>query len=550
MNATPLSFPRTLLPDAPGLVLEDAHFVDEEMIAILHSTAPAASCPLCGASSSSIHSHYRRAPTDLPWGGHPVKLILCVRRFFCKGPSCMRRIFTERLSGVVAPWARTTERLTMLLRAVAFALGGEAGARLAKRIGLATSPATLISMIRRTPLPDPTPARVLGVDDWAHRKGTSYGTALVDLEKHRLIELLPDRESETFARWLKANPGAEVISRDRSEKYAAAGRRGAPEATHVADRWHLLHNWREAIERVFDRHRGRIKQVVVPTRLRLPASKPASSVLPAKSVNRRRKYLEEQQARAQAKRLARYKEIRKRHARGEYLTTIARDLEIDYKTARKYALSDECPTRKPHPPRKRMLGPYEPYLRARWKEGCKNGKGLYREICAHGYPGSRTQVADFIARLRREENGKKPQDPSPSTATGEPLTPHKAAMLLLRRPERCDEAEHAARAGLRSTHPDVEIAVGFTERFVEIIRERRGAELGRWLSDAEASGTHEIQQFAHKVRLDEGAVRAGCTLPWSNGQTEGQITRLKTIKRSMYGRARFDLLRQRALYAS
>ncbi len=550
MNATRLSVPRTLLPDAPGLVLEDAHFVDEEMIAILHSTAPAASCPLCGAASSGVHSRYQRVPSDLPWGGHPVKLVLRVRKFFCRVPSCARRVFAERLPEVVAPWARTTERLTVLLRAVAFALGGEAGARLAKRIGLATSPATLISLIRRTPLPDPSPARVLGVDDWARRKGKSYGTALVDLEKHRLTELLPDRESETFARWLRANPGAEVISRDRGERYAAGGRRGAPEATHVADRWHLLSNWREATERVFDRYRGRVKQVIVAA----PelAGKPATAVLPAKGVNRRRKYLEKQRARAQAKRLARYEEIRKRHARGKYLTTIAHDLGIDYKTARKYALSDECPTRKPHKrSRKRLLEPYEPYLRARWKEGCKNGRGLYREIRAHGYPGSRTQVADFVARLRTEENGKKPQAPS---AAGEPLTPHRAAMLLLRRPERCDEAEHQARAELGNVHPEVGLAVGlavgFTERFVEIVRERRGGELGRWLSDAEASGVREIRQFAHKVRRDEAAVEAGCKLPWSNGQTEGQITKLKAIKRSMYGRAKFDLLRQRALYAA
>ena len=475
-----------------------------------------------------------------------MKLILRVRKFFCKVPSCERRVFTERLPGVVAPRARTTERLSMLLQAVAFALGGEAGARLAKRIGLVVSPATLISLIRRTPLPTPTPARVLGVDDWAKRKGKNYGTALVDLEEHRLIELLPDREAETLSRWLQANPGAEVISRDRSERYAVGGRQGAPDAVHVADRWHLLSNWREATERVFDRYRGRIKQVTLP-KLE-PEDKPAAAVLPAKTVNRRRKSLEEKRARAQAERQARYDVIRERYAKGEYLKTIATDLGITYRTARKYALSEECPTRKPMPKRPRMLEPYEPYLRARWAEGCKNGKQLHREIVAHGFPGVRTPVAVFVARLRREENEGKLQSPP---TTGEPLTPRKASMLVLRKPERLTEADRTALAQLLDVHSDVGRTLTFTERFTAIVRERRGgAEIEEWLVDAEASEVREIRQFAHKVRQDESAVRAGCTLEWSNGQTEGQITKLKAIKRSMYGRAKFDLLRQRALYAA
>jgi len=475
-----------------------------------------------------------------------VKLILQVRKFFYKAPSCERRVFTERLPGLVAPRARTTERLTVLLQAVAFALGGEAGARLAKRMGLTTSPATLISLIRRTPLPMPGPARVLGVDDWAKRKGKNYGTALVDLEEHRLIELLPDREAETLARWLQENLGTEVISRGRSERYAVGGRQGAPEAIHVADRWHLLSNWREATERVFDRHRAQVKQVILPKPE--PVNKPAATVLPAKTVNRRRKSLEEKRARAQAERQARHDVIRQRYHKGEYLKTIADDLGITYRTARKYALSEECPTRKPMPKRPRMLEPYEPYLKARWAEGCKNGKQLYREIVAHGFPGSRTPVAAFVARLRREENEGKPQSPP---VAGEPLTPCKASTLVLRKPKRLTDANCSALAQLQNVHSDVGTTLAFTERFAAIVRDQRGAaELEQWLVDAEASEVGEIRQFARKVRQDEAAVRAGCTLPHSNGQTEGQVAKLKAIKRSMYGRAKFDLLRRRALYAA
>ncbi len=473
-----------------------------------------------------------------------MKLILYVRKFFCKVSSCERRIFTERLPGVVAPRARATERLVTLLRAIAFSLGGEAGARLAKRIGLQPSPATLISLIRRTTLPEPSAARVLGVDDWAKRKGRTYGTALVDLEEHMTIEILPDREAETLSRWLQENPGTEIISRDRSERYAIGGREGAPEATHVADRWHLLSNWRDALQRLFDRYRGRIKQVILPSPK--PANEPATTMLPAKNVNRRRKYAQQRKDRAQAERQQRYETIRARHAKGEYLTAISRDLGINYKTARKYALSDECPNPNSRRKPQRMLEPYEPYIRARWQEGCKNGKQLHREIAAHGFPGTRPLVARFVAGLRREENEGKTQSPS---ASGEPLTPRKVSMLLLQRPERRREAESAALAELQDVHQEIATAVRFTRRFTEIVRDRQGNKLSQWLRDAEVSGVGEIQEFARKARQDEAAVRAGCTLPISNGQTEGKITKLKAIKRQMYGRANFDLLRLRALYA-
>jgi hypothetical protein len=241
-----------------------------------------------------------------------------------------------------------------------------------------------------------------------------------------------------------------------------------------------------------------------------PVDQPAAAVLSAKSVNRSRRSLEEKRARAQAEIQTRYDVIRKRYANGEYLKTIATDLGITYRTARKYALSEECPTRKPMPERPRMLEPYEPYSKARWAEGCKNGKQLHNEIVAHGFPGVRTPVVVFVAQLRREENEGKPQS---LPTTGEPLTPRKASRLVLRKPECLTDADRRALAQLQDVHSDVGATSAFTERFARIVRDRRGdAELGEWLVDAEASEVSEIRQFAHKVRQDEAAVRASRTL--------------------------------------
>jgi len=175
-----------------------------------------------------VHSHYQRTVADLPWGGHTVRLHLHVRKFFCRQPTCSRRVFTERLPHLVHPYARRTARLDSLLSLLAFALGGEPGARLVGRLGMTTSPATLLRLMRRATVPEQPTPRVLGVDDWAFRKGHRYGTILVDLEQEPVVE------------WLKAHPGVEIVSRDRAPAYAEAARKGAPHAVQVADRWHLI----------------------------------------------------------------------------------------------------------------------------------------------------------------------------------------------------------------------------------------------------------------------------------------------------------------------
>lgn len=512
----------------------------------MQMTLSTAACPLCGTSSAQVHSQYTRTLADLPWGGATVQVFLHVRKFFCRVPACLRHIFTERLPDLAAPYARTTLRLQEVLRLIAFALGGEAGSRLLARLGMVGSPATLIALIRRTPAPaHPTP-RVLGVDDWAKRKGTSYGTILVDLEQHCPIDLLPDRSAQTLTTWLQAHPGSEIITRDRSERYATGATAGAPDAIQVADRWHLIRNWADVVERVLKRHHAALRQVQLVTPL--PASAPAACLLPAKTVNRRRKYAEERRERAQQTRLERWTTIRERHAKGGALTDIARQLRLNYKTVRKYAHATECPHMNGYPRRPRLVAAYEPYLRARWAEGCRNGTQLYREIAAHGFTGSRVLVSMVVAQFRRDEGMSLPW--LPTIARSKPLLPRDAVNLILQQAADRRAEERTALDDLRQVHAELDQLVDLSERYTAMFRTRQATAFDQWMLDAHANSSKEVRQFARNLRNDEAAVRAALTHEWSNGQVEGQVHRLKLIKRSMYGRANFDLLRLRVLHAA
>ena len=526
----------TIVPDPDRLHLLGLSADLDTITLTVCTTDGTARCPACGGESERIHSRSTRTLADLPWQGIPVRVRLQVRRFFCDAADCVRRIFTERLPGVVAPSARRTDRLAAWFTQVAFALGGKAGARLLPALGTATSRDTLLRHVRACSFADrPTP-RVLSIDDFALRRGRTYGNILVDLERHCLVDLLPDRSATTFATWLADHPGVEVISRDRSAEYADGARRGAPDALQVTDRFHLLKNLGEVAVRVLRRHAQLLQRVPAPE----AADGMPSPPRPDRAASRDRTRAEMRQ---------RCEAIQALAADGMSTSAIARALGMHRHTVQKDRALTAAPERRHRTRATHIRTPYASYLLERWKGGCHNARALWREISARGYGGGYGTVARFVAYLRAQE---RTGDAAPSPPPG--LTPQRAVGLLLTRPERRTAQEQDTLTLLPGLHPDIATITALLDRFVDLIRtrdpEHARERLGGWMADAERSAIPELTAFVTKLRQGVEAVVAGLILPYSQGQTEGRVNKLKLIKRSMYGRANFDLLRQRARYAA
>lgn len=535
---------RSLLPLIPAALQVVQVLPAPDRITILTAPKPSSSaCPLCGVVSSRMHSHYTRTLADLPWQGRAVTVQVRARRFRCATAGCLRQVFAERLPGVARSWARRTARLGDIQRHVGFALGGEPGSRLAARLSMPASGDTLLRLVQATePKPPPSP-RVVGIDDWAWRRGQCYGSIVCDLERGQVIDLLPDRSAEGVASWLRRHPGIEVVARDRGGAYAEGARQGAPKAKQVADRWHLLRNLGDALQGVADRHRGAVRRAA--RAVAHGAGAAPEKVAPALHDT------EETRLRAdrRARRLARYEELRRLHESGVSVQEIAPALGMSAAAAYRWLKAGGPPTHdKPTQPR--PLDPYLPHLEARWREGCHNAWRLWREMRARGFAGAVNTVARWAAQRRRENPPARAAEVRRAAAWPEPSS-RRCARLLTAAPDKLDAQEGAFLAHLAETAPDLAQAGELATRFAALIRgvpdKEAGPALNTWLTDAKGT---TLDAFARGIKRDHDAVLAAFVEPWSTGPVEGQINRLKLLKRTMYGRAKFDLLRRRVLAAA
>ncbi len=554
----------TLFPHLAGLRLRQLVVTPEQLILVVAPKCRTARCPLCLRRSARIHSAYERSLTDLPIGDRPVRLRLHGRRFRCLNPACARRIFAERFPRLAPVHARRTHPQRRALVDFGLALGGSAGARLANRRGVLGSRATVLRGLHALPPPEITTPRVLGIDDWARRRGQTYGTILVDLEQHRPVDLLDDRTAEGLAAWLRAHPGVEFIARDRGGAYAEGARNGAPQAVQVADRFHLLMNVGEALERVLGRKRTLLREAaraVDQSTVSLlghtavgisPAAPTVSRAGPPST------HAEQERGQRRAARQARYAVVVALHRQGFSASHIAREVGIGRKTVHRWLQAGSFPERASAPRRPSRLDPYEPYLHERWTAGCHNALQLWRELRTMGFPGAASSVRRSVARWRPKAGRRGPpaRQRLAQTATPPPpaptrvRSPRQARWLLLRPVADLRAEEQLYRQHLLEADRELQFAHDMVEAFGQLVRGRHQEGLGPWLTRAEASGVPELRQFAVVMRRDYAAVEAALTYEWSAGQTEGQITRLKFVKRQMYGRASFGLLKQWVLVAA
>jgi transposase len=528
-----------LLPHLAGMAVDETVITGDLVCCQVRAEADGGCCTGCGTWSQEVHDSYVRSLKDAAIGGRRVVLRLRTRLLACRNPGCAKKTFAEQPEGLAVPRARKTPVLERMLAAMAAALAGRAGTRLARQVlAVEVSRHSLIRMIMAGPEPAAALVRVLGVDDFSLRRGQSYATILVDMETGAPVDVLPGREAAELEEWLRAHPGVEVICRDRGGAYADAARNAAPDAVQVADRWHLWHNLcghvRDAVARHRDCLAGRCR------------CGPPDQQAERDERERKRQAQERQEAWAALEPAALEAAIRNRHAQvtalrtaGLDLPAAAAELRLSVQVTGQYwraATADALLGRLCPAP---GLDQWKPWLRAQWAAGNTRISDLHAALTQDGYAGSCESVRRYLTPFRLAAPPRPPDPPSTRQVTRWITSP----------PDKLSADQAAALTALTARCPGLAALRAHVSAFAQILTGREGkTALDTWLATAGSEPAQPgLASFAYGIRLDYDAVVNGLTLTWNSGLVEGLNTRTKLLKRQMYGRATLALLRKRIL---
>jgi transposase len=529
-----------LFPHLADLQVDRIENLEDAVLITARSRASGATCHRCGWSSARVNSRYRRQLHDLAAGGRPVMTDLEVRRFFCGNPGCELRTFAEQVPAVTQRHQHRTPLQRSLLEAVALALAGRAGARLAGALGIAVSRTTLLRLIRALPDPPIGQVTVLGVDDFAKRRGHSYATILIDMDTRRPIDVLEDRQAGTLCQWLKDHPGVQVVCRDRAGAYAEGAREGAPAAIQVADRFHLWQNLCEAVGKTVISCRADLREPAPEPGDPEPAG-PGSDLRcdttgPAAGQDAGN-------GRLATRSRERHAAIHDLLAQGRNYTQISEMLGLTRHTVRKFARAATAEQVITGPsPRASRLDRFAPYLQQRWNQGCTDAAQLFAEIQAQGYSGSKRSARRYLQPLRAALTTPVLPPPPPSV--------REVTRWITSHPDHLTSDETARLSQVKARSPQPSTAAGHVTAFAEMMAGRHGEHLPAWLAAVDLDDLPHLHSFTCGIRRDQTAVTNGLTLDHNSGAVEGNICRVKALKRQMFGRASLDLLRKRILLST
>jgi transposase len=501
------------------VVIDEVEYAGGQIRIAARSRSRTSVCPRCDRPSARVYSRYYRTLADLPSHGRPVRIVLAARRFRCATSRCRTRIFVERFSSdVAATFSRRTARLDSIVHHLGLALGGRPAASLARRLLMPVSKDTLLRAVRRRFNKTQEKPTIVGIDDWAWKRGQRYGTIVCDLERRRIIDLLPDRSVSTVEAWLKERPEITVIARDRGGGYRHAAARALPRSRQVADRWHLMESASQALLDVVRKSMRAIRDA-------LQATEPDPALLTRAERLQYEGFKRRQNADDMIRALLR---------KGASIKAIVRATGYARTTVRQVARggrSDIFRTR---------IGSLDPWLEtldAEWRGGCHNGAELWRRLKDRGFQGGLRVVTEWATRRRRDEA-------APGRGPRAVPSARVVARLMTAARDQLSISEARLVTMIEDAAPLLVIVRNLAERFQRMIRQQNAYDLGSWIEEAMET---PLRSFANGLSDDWDAVKAAITDPWSNGQTEGQITKLKLVKRQMYGRAKLDLLRARLM---
>ena len=562
------------LPLPQGLRITEVCQEGTSLLIKVLSDRVSACCPLCEHLSDAVHSRYQRRLKDVPSAGQAVCLHLTVHKFFCHNPECQRKIFTERLPSFIEPWAQMTLRFVAAVQAIGLSSSGSLGARLAARLGIVTSWMTILRRMMELPTPAPETVTVLGIDDFSFKRGRKFGTILVDLELHRVIDVLAERSSQTSADWMRNHPEIAYVSRDRGKDYTQGATEGAPQATQVSDRFHLMKNFVEAVEAEVSRCYKHLRQAQLP----LPSPDIPSpnewQQAPDGDVERKRlvQHLDKHEQFQQVKDLLlrglspkeiaeqltipvrriyhwqarescpaggservkssdkqdRSEHIKELQLRGLSQKEIAQRLGIGVRTVQRWQKREEQTTSQPRRKRQSIFDPYAPSVLSQWKQGNHDVGQIFQEIQNQGFKGSIRVVYRFVRSLRQQFSSL----PAPSVL--DRVSVQKAIWLIARSYEKLKADERADLQELCQASQELSVLHTLAQSFGRIVRKREGHQLQDWMKQVAESSFRSVQRFAQRLQQDKEEVLAGLTLVYSNGQVEGQVNKLKLLKRTMY----------------